>query len=585
MILTLHNAVEHSLVVHLATSGTNSTSIHSEEDEENDREKTISIPNLITYTNLRPIVENSCGRRFGINEFKRLVAVWEEEDQENKLATSLSEEKDELRGLGFIINKVRSLDSNGKRALDWGVGIELKVKFPPKRPVTPPIQVSFGSAPNTPPTKPNSAQDSPGLSFGEGFGSPSGKSRGNPNGSTGREGMSIIALWHNGIEYRKSEVARRLSERCGRIHQAWLEDKSNVQDGVSTPSKKGKEREVLSGEGGLLTPANTRENGRRKRGRVVHFEIDSQEDEEEDEDGDITLMPSSDLDFETSLRLNRSSPPGSPVKRKGLPNSKEEGEEITSWHPSFNLNQVSQLPFANLPSLKESLKNNSSTSNLSRSVADQMSSLRQQSSNGTSSSEVPSTPTSSKNGKLSLVERIKAKEDAKKLQLEKIQAQRFGNVKSFTSSKNLKQLEMETQSTLMKGYKRRSILSRLSDVADAIYMLFTTNLSTSSPISNTRRYSPTISISEILNTITKSSKVSLSRVEAKEALDLLCEISPGFLELIQVGDREWAKLGEGKMLINVTKLNLEGVKGIGLRECKVRIARELVAPGAGRNQE
>jgi hypothetical protein len=255
----------------------------------------VSIPNLITYTNLRPIVENSCGRRLGINEFSKLVGIWSDGEES---VSSLEKKEDEIRGLGFIVNKTRTLDpKTGKKVWDWGIGIELKVVLPPKRQITPPIQVSFGNAPSTPPSKNNSGfnsvSNSPNLINSEGFSPPLKNSIRNSN-SNGREGMSIIALWHNGIESRKNEVARRLQERCGRVHQAWLKSRNETEasdqvdevqvSGFSTPSKKGKEREVLQGEGGLLTPAATRENGRRKGARVVHFDMESQDETRESDD-------------------------------------------------------------------------------------------------------------------------------------------------------------------------------------------------------------------------------------------------------------------------------------------------------------
>ncbi len=136
-LMSLHVALEHALVVHLATAGCSSATLQSSADSSSDSEsdsgsgegrerkktKTVRLPNLISYTALRPLVERSGGRRLGPTELRRLASVWTDFHSKSKAAVEnqeAKEEEEEVRGLGFIISKTRSMDPRtGRRALDW----------------------------------------------------------------------------------------------------------------------------------------------------------------------------------------------------------------------------------------------------------------------------------------------------------------------------------------------------------------------------------------------------------------------------------------------------------------------------------
>ena len=366
-LMSLHVALEHALVVHLATAGcasaTLESSTQSSDDDNSDtdqpiqrkRTKTVRLPNLVSYTALRPLVERSGGRRLGPTELKRLASVWLDFQRSSK---SAKEEEEEVRGLGFIISKTRSMDARtGRRALDWGIGIELEIKRT-IRERTPPTQVNFGGVevqaspvlpaegfdesvkgtpkmPSTrfstpPPSSERNGLRSPYVgqhSSSPLFSSPrrkqrvtspsasaSPKTRSSAGAAKAREGMSVVAMWNNGLETRKAEVGRRLRERCARYHQLWLDERgisvpicakgeanlevldvepatpsrrkqrmiglgiastadSNGEEGTGTAlSSPSLPREAVMGAGGLLTPSATRSGGRRVGKRMFHMD-------------------------------------------------------------------------------------------------------------------------------------------------------------------------------------------------------------------------------------------------------------------------------------------------------------------------
>ncbi|KAK0544133.1 hypothetical protein OC846_005610 [Tilletia horrida] len=162
---------------------------------------------------------------------------------------------------------------------------------------------------------------------------------------------------------------------------------------------------------------------------------------------------------------------------------------------------------------------------------------------------------------------------------------------------------------LMDVLKRKSLLSRLPEIADSLYMLFThaaaaqgatlssrgphlgqtepsPSLSSSSSSSTSseslsQRASdqqdqekngisaitatprvPVLPLSEVLTSLTRSSRTILSRVELREALSMLVEFVPGFLEIRTVGQggAEWATLGFGR-----------GSQPLGLKEVREKL--------------
>ncbi|EPQ27573.1 uncharacterized protein PFL1_04711 [Pseudozyma flocculosa PF-1] len=339
-LMTLHMALEHALVVHLATCGASMASLEndassddaaSDDDgareasfvggEENSavmtsgtprrrqaRPRTVRLPNLVTYTAIRPLVERSGGRRLGPTELARLASVWMDfqapsADAPSSSSASAGAGADEIKGLGFIVSRTRTLDARtGRRVWDWGIGIELEVRRP-RRAKTPPVQVEFGgvgvgveatsaatargvptpSTPGasvavdrsrfaTPPPSPASSRldatptpASPSKRRREQSGSllPSSPSLpSSPRSTTkAREGMSFVALWNNGIEVRKAEVGRRLRQRCGRFHQLWLDEQAIVVPEAAPPQQHAEAKQQERSTSTKLEPSTPSTSG------------------------------------------------------------------------------------------------------------------------------------------------------------------------------------------------------------------------------------------------------------------------------------------------------------------------------------
>ncbi|CAO1633409.1 unnamed protein product [Sympodiomycopsis kandeliae] len=566
-ILLLYAALEHALVVHLATTGTAGSSTSSMDSTLTDSfgQSVVRLPNLITFSALKPLVERTAGRRLGSVELAKLMYVWSNGRLESAPAvntttaptkavesgpTGGTTTADTLAGLGFLIGRQRCLDANGRRRWDWSLGIELTIKRA-RRQVTPPMQVSFGrdddmaeiEMPSTP-TKKGLASGVFGLDTPpstppsscankrrrENSGDVSCSSSPSASG-VGREGMSFVALWNNGMEERKSEVGRRLRAIVAGEMEEWLrtrpettealeqtpvedqrmsfeddenrfEDDENQAPCPSTPQRRSQHRSVVMGAGGLPTPSSTRPDGRRR--RVVDF---SSSIMEVDTDGTRSQRV---LTSQQESQEDPSSSSWSVPARGGV---------LTSWHPEFELKNVQPLPCAILPSLKENKEafrlgpqsgpsSTRSTTTASPAAADEQS--------------AQTTPVSSEGGNraMSLMERIKAKEAA--------------------ASASRRSLTDTAPSGMMTNVKRRATLSRLPELASALYMLYTNSTTSNTPRDHSRL--PVLPLSQVISAVSKSSRVSLSPLEARNALDLLNEMIPGFIEVKTIGASEWASI-------------------------------------------
>ncbi|KAF8293630.1 hypothetical protein DL93DRAFT_2091901, partial [Clavulina sp. PMI_390] len=91
--------------------------------------------------------------------------------------------------------------------------------------------------------------------------------------------------------------------------------------------------------------------------------------------------------------------------------------------------------------------------------------------------------------------------------------------------------------------KRRLLLGRLPDVAQAVWMLFTT--SPQSPSSNptppTRRRRA-IPIEEVVQVIVKSARSPINSVEATDSLRMLTELCPDFIKSLLIDGSEWLQM-------------------------------------------
>lgn len=527
----LHAAIEHSLVVHLATMGTGGSPInHSAVDG------SISIPHLITFSALRPLVEKSSGRRLASEDLSRLLWIWK-----------MKGEKD----IGLTVSTKRVIDPlrSARPILDYSVGIcirpnssisdeddgitdncadsgALRVATPPRtrtltieEPTSPspsPRKRSRNEAilpARTPPQSPSSRSVAQ-------FTSPS--RMGTREGAASpRRGMNIVAMWNNGIEIRKRQVRKRLIDWSLRCFVAWhREEQSRVSASIDSQEravshtlakvpetpKKRKGADPVEGLGGLWTPGKSRDVDHiAGQGRV----IGSLEQEQEPE-----------------------------IKDTNLPSFVEE------WPEEFPLERVAPIPRATLPSLELE-------SSLSTSASSSMRTLYDRVTAPPSSASTPATTTSSEKAlsgpsqPMSLTERIRAKEAAKRASTaQAISACRPMGSLSSSSSNNLS----STHST-MDDYKRRSMLSRLCDISESLYMLFMRSRqpvisSKSQQLQGEQQWRlPTLPMEQVIKAIMSSSKVSLSETEASKALELLDEVAPGFVTVATVGRGKWVRLG------------------------------------------
>lgn len=561
----LHTGIEHALVVHLATTGLASSSIDSTFTDSMGQ-SVVRLPNLITYTALRPLVERTAGRRLGPVELARLMYLWSNgrlpsqdapRGASNAPVAPAGKEQEALSGLGFILARQRSLDANGRRKWDWSLGIELTIKRA-RREVTPPLQVSFGGSsenggasvqvPSTPPSSAKSSAVAFGLETPPS--TPSGSKRrreasgdGSPN--VGREGMSLVALWNNGIEERKSEVGRRLRALCASDMEEWLSNgavtssRVDIDERPSTPEPSTRRAEV--GAGGLLTPSATRPEGRRS--RYVKFD-------EETLGGDEAVpLAETQLEGEGEAQ-DWKSPVG--------------GELLSEWHPGFSLKEVKAVPCAILPNLKDvaevpHLIGGSRNREIAKEPVATASEIATPPI--ASSSSAAATPSRAQ----SLMDRIKAKEESKRSSLQARAGLNFPSNGSSPATSSSSGVAPST-SDLMASFKRRATLSRLNDVATSLHMLFVTSSETASPLSpgngnGPMRRSPILPLSTVLTSLSKSSRVTLSTAEARGCIDLLAQVCPGFLDVRTVGGREWVKMGESGE--------------VGLGEVRRRVKAEL----------
>jgi hypothetical protein len=403
-------------------------------------------------------------------------------------------------GIGLTLSRVRALDSRGRKSQDWAVGIRVRL-LRRRREVTPPLSAFFGAV---------KAPTTPGRGGGD-----------ERAGEAAREGMSVVALWNTGLEARKAAVREKLLGWTGKAHEAWLEQqgfapqdepRKQPQSRPSTPEP----RPVVEGPGGLLTPGATREGeGNKRASRIV------------------------DLGFGTEPSATAAEKSASAGWTRPAPH-----EELAAWHASFPLELVPPIPASELPALLPSTTIVQPAP--ARKVA-QDPLADEEAASGSTLVPGPAPPVKA----LTLEERIRAKEAARKGARPVLPARsRVGGPSASYVS--------DAKRSTMAGFKRRSTLSRLSAIAEGVYLLFTSSLPAAGTYGGAR--SGMLPLADVLGSVTKSSPVALSRAEAREALDMLRDLAPGFLGLSSVGGREWACL-----------------EGRELREVREKIREELAA--------
>lgn len=258
-LLSLHAAVERTIILHLSTAGSTIASTVSDttvDPEDGSSTTTVRMTNLIDASTLGRMLE-STGKRFTETELRRLVWVWQgagvlpasasasSRDQDvsaspfrRKSSSGNATEsivlgrdsEDEVGGMGFLVTRARTASSspghsssgggasNGSSSLlnasgarvshCYGVGIAVAVRSNPQLPKLELVSPGRKQAQAGPPPSPSSI-------------------------GKGRDGMSIVALWAQGKEQRQKEVERRL--------RAWAERqlKTEVSRRFSFPRFRG----------------------------------------------------------------------------------------------------------------------------------------------------------------------------------------------------------------------------------------------------------------------------------------------------------------------------------------------------------
>ncbi|PKI83643.1 hypothetical protein MVES_002594 [Malassezia vespertilionis] len=457
LLLEQHMAVEQSLLVHMATHGAPA----AEWDASTPFARRVRMPSIIAFSVLKPMVERTSRRSFTTDDFKRLVWVWSNAPHTKRApremltpASPSHREEEAAGGMGFVLTRIRSVDpQTHRRTYDHAVGIEM-------------VHVEAGPA--------HTCFGSPGNDT-----SPSARRvLRSPQGPSRREDMSSLAVWNNGLGERRAEFARRLCALVGVEHAAWLaRHEISVQackgswsaaqhasvDIPTTPTTPPQGYRIAP-ETGIMTPSATRSPGHRTQ-RTMR---------------DIPPSPTSPTAPGHAAMPH--TPPRTLRRLRGT---------LYAWHPSFPLDTAAQVPLARLPSLH---------------VAPPIP-IR-------SRYEAQPVPDAASAPSMSLLERIRAKEQANK------------------SSRNTGPAGAGA-ATLHK----RSMLSRLGEVADAIYFLY---LTSDVPVrvrgSLQARVLP---LQEVLAALEKSAKNVVSRAESDAAVSMLMDIVPGWLERSAVGRQEW----------------------------------------------
>jgi len=474
-LLELHTAVEQSLLVHIATHGAPTA------EPVPDDTARVRIPHVITFQKLRPMVERTTRRTLDAASFRRLAWIW---SHAPGVPTDTTGAYD-AGGMGFLVSCVRTLHpTTQRRTLDWSLTLEMSLRRPPP---TPPLEVHYGSPSN--------------------FASPSKGAPASPaHASPSREEMSHLALWNAGIDERRAEVARRLHRLVAAAHTTWL-----AQHGLSattagtptratsdahaalaraidaapprTPKRAGPPGPVL-GDAGLLTPQASRTPDGHAT-RVVRS---------------ISALspPTSPL----AARSKRASPsPPSSARLPATPSTPSSARclqpMLRAWHPDFPLDDMAPIPLAKLPPLAVPPAPITAAAQRRADFAQRV---------ATASAERPATASS-------LEERIRAKEQA---------------ARAATSADSARA-----------SLHERSVLSRLREMADAIYLLYTTGATAPTA---TGRQTGILPLLDVLTALEHSSSVAMSRRESLACVRTLMDVAPGWLEMQRVGSKEWLRL-------------------------------------------
>ena len=208
-ILSLHSAVERALLLHLATDGSRACGVAAMA-QASAGDFTVDLPNLVSYSAIRSVVERGAGKRFGPTELGQLIWLWEgglhgphatESSEMRESAMDGDENAKRRGGLSISVGPTREMDkTTGKKVYTWGLGIVLHIK----QNVQLPAFEMIG------PQSPSSASGKTAISPR----SPSNMGRSVEK----RQGMSVMPLWSSRSDARKEEMRRRLGECVIKAH-------------------------------------------------------------------------------------------------------------------------------------------------------------------------------------------------------------------------------------------------------------------------------------------------------------------------------------------------------------------------------
>lgn len=454
-LLALHNAIESTLLLHLAASGALvASSLGGGGKSADDGSTNIRMPALIDLPDLAKKL-SSGGKRCTEAELAKLVWVWQgcgqsehsDEDSDEELTVEKGGkglEPGEAGGMGFIVSKMRV---NGPTGIvgTYGVGLSVQVRTNVQRP----------KMELMPPASPSRSPRRRTASFRSEWD--------NPAVGGARDGMSIVALWTSGVAGRRKEFTRRL--------KSWLR------------------RETAKG------PPSTIDGAPPSPSR--------------------TFIPSVPLASLPVLAHTVPTIPGTPSPSPHKP------------RPSHQL-----LPGLTAPATPSALSSSAAAAS------------------GEGETDVfgPVIVTPKAKGikgrKSAMIERLRAKEAAQASLPSITLPTGSASLRKHDSNATAAERRMQDAALL----KKRSMLSRLPAIADVVWMLFDVGQKNS------------LRLPEVASAVAKSAAGGSSEGEAGEALRMLAQLCPGFVQVKVVSQQEW----------------VGWVKGMGLAEVK-RVAREELA--------
>ncbi|KAL7424881.1 hypothetical protein Q5752_000567 [Cryptotrichosporon argae] len=177
-----------------------------------------------------------------------------------------------------------------------------------------------------------------------------------------------------------------------------------------------------------------------------------------------------------------------------------------------------------------------------------------------------------------LAARIKARQDSSRAAGTTLGAAVAGGIKGLSAAAQQEEL------------KRRSTLSRLEGVAEAVWMLFSAPASSAGSLTSPRVRRKAMLMTDVADMVVKSSKTPISSAEAQTSLLLLTQLCPFFLVSKSVGRQDWLEMppalaappSPGGADASAAPGSLAGPASPGrvrrtggLREVRERIRREL----------